>query len=289
MHQFTAGYERQLGATLSASADYVRMLGRDMHLRYNLNPAIRANTSRTGPITRSDAFGVLGEPYASDVMVEHSLGESKYDALNLMVEKRYSNNWGGRFSYALSKARGNTFQQFDTVNTQVGSSLNLDQMWQPNATDRRHILTLSARTEVPYTGGVTASGVLRYMSGLPFTIHNTNVDANQNGILFDPIAPGAYSGAAGNPNAITVVNKGGYGGARGPEFLQLDLRFGYRFRPRDDSTLDIFVDIFNATNHANFNNPSGDQRVASSFLILRTLFAGSGFPRQAQVGIRYAF
>ena len=33
-------------------------------------------------------------------------GESDYDALNLSLEKRYSNNWSGRVSYSLSKSRG---------------------------------------------------------------------------------------------------------------------------------------------------------------------------------------
>ena len=288
-HQLTVGYERELAPTLSASADYVRMLGRDQHLRYDFNPGIRANTSRTGLITRFDAFNVLGEPYASSVMVEHSLGESTYDGLNLMLERRYSNNWGARASYTLSKSRGNTFQQFDTVNTQVGADLNLDDHFQPAGTDRRHILTLSGRVEVPHTGGVTASGVLRYMSALPFTIFDSTFDVDRNGILFDPIAPGTYSGAAGDPNAITVHNEGGYGGGRAADFMQLDLRFGYRARPRRDSTIDIFVDVFNITDHANFNVPSGDQRVSSSFLVLRTLYAGSGIPRQAQVGVRYGF
>ena len=287
-HQVTVGYERELIPTVSASADYVRMLGRDMHLRYDLNPGLRVDTSRTGRLDRRDAFGLLGEPYSSAVMVENSLGSTLYNGLNLMLEKRYSSNWAARASYALGKAEGNTFQQFDTVNTQVLDQLNLDKNWQLSETDRRHILTLSTRTEVPYTGGVTVSGVMRYMSGTPFTIHNTNIDADRNGILFDPIAPGTYSGAAGNPNAITVENKGGYRGARGPDFFQLDLRFGYRLRPHTGSTLDIFVDVFNITNRANFNNPSGDERL-SNFLILQTLQGGSGFPRAAQVGIRYGF
>ena len=288
MHQVTIGYERELIPTISVSADYVRMLGRDMHLRYDINPGIRVDTSRTGRVDRSDAFGLLGEPYSSGVQVENSLGSTLYNGLNLMVEKRYSSRWAARGSYALAKAEGNTFQQFDTVNSQVGNQLNLDKNRQPSGSDRTHILTLSARTELPHTGGVTASGVMRYMSGNPFTIHNTNVDVDRNGILFDPIAPGTYSGAAGTLNAITVENDGGYGGARGPNFFQLDLRFGYRVRPKKDSTIDIFVDIFNITNYANFNNPSGDQRL-SSFLILQTLAGGSGFPRQGQIGVRWGF
>ena len=164
--------------------------------------------------------------------------------------------------------------------------LNLDEHEQPAETDRRHILTISGRTELPL--GVTASGVLRYMSGLPLTIHNSSIDANQNGILFDPVAAGTFSGNPDNVNAITVENDGGFGGARGPDFLQLDVRFGYRVRPYERQTLDVFLDIFNLTNRGNFNNPSGDQRL-SNFLILRTLRAGSGFPRQGQLGVRWGF
>ncbi|MBI3264784.1 MAG: TonB-dependent receptor, partial [Acidobacteria bacterium] len=62
-HQFTVGYIREMAASLALHADYVRMVNKDMFLARNLNPMVRANTSRTGPITRLDAFGVLGEPY----------------------------------------------------------------------------------------------------------------------------------------------------------------------------------------------------------------------------------
>ena len=95
--------------------------------------------------------------------------------------------------------------------------------------DRRHILAIAGNTEFP--GGVTASATIRYMSGLPLTVQNSNIDANMNGVLFDPIAPGTYNGTG--EHAITVQNDGGYGGARGPEFLQLDIRFGYRLRPTE--------------------------------------------------------
>ena len=102
----------------------------------------------------------------------------------------------------------------------------------------------------------------------------------------DPIAAGTYSGTG--VNGITVEHDGTLGGARDPDFLQVDIRFGYRARPGGDTTLDVFFDIFNITNLANFNNPSGNQRL-SSFLQLRTLRGGSGFPRAGQFGIRFGF
>ena len=51
----------------------------------------------------------------------------------------------------------------------------------------------------------------------------------------------------------------------------------------------MFLDIFNITNRANFDNPAGDERVTPTFLVLTNLRGGGGFPRQAQFGVRYAF
>ena len=60
-HQATAGFGHELSSAIAVQADYIHMVNKDMFLARNLNPMVRANTSRTGPITRVDAFGVLGE------------------------------------------------------------------------------------------------------------------------------------------------------------------------------------------------------------------------------------
>ena len=71
-------------------------------------------------------------------------GESDYDALNLSLEKRYSNNWSGRVSYSLSKSRGTAENQADKNTYQFLTDLNLDQLARPEpgrsaarAVDRR--------------------------------------------------------------------------------------------------------------------------------------------------------
>ena len=70
--------------------------------------------------------------------------------------------------------------------------------------------------------------------------------------------------------------------------MQIDMRLGYRFRPRAGNTVDIFAEIFNVTNEPNFANPSGDVRSGASFLVPTSL-AGGGFPRQFQLGARWGF
>lgn len=287
-HQATVGYSRQLSETLAVAFDYVHAANRDMFLGRNLNPMIRANTSRTGAITRVDAFGVLGETYTERVWVMENTGYNDYDALNLSVEKRYANNWSGRISYSLSKSRGTAENQADTNTYQKLTDLNLDTFEAPSSVDRRHILSINGRAEIPRTGGVFVNSTLRYMSGAPFTIFNSNFDLDQNGELNDPSPAGTYSGTA--PNSMkNVKTNGRRNGARGPDYFQIDVRAGWRRPTARGQAAEIFLDIFNITNRANFNNPSGDERTPSTFLVLTTLRGGGGFPRQAQVGIRYTF
>jgi hypothetical protein len=287
-HQATFGYARELTSSIAINADYVHTTNKDMFLARNLNPMVRVNTSRTGPLTRVDAFGVLGEAYSQQVWVMENTGESDYDALNLSLEKRYANNWSGRVSYSLSKSRGTAENQNDTNTYQVLTNLNLDQRRGPSSVDRRHVLSINGRTEIPKTRGVTVSSTMRYMSGAPFTIFDSDIDVDRNGELNDPLPAGTYSGTALNAMQ-NVESKGGRNGAIGPDYFQIDVRAGWRGRMGADRALEVFLDIFNITDRANWNNPSGDRRLTATFLQRTTLRGGSGFPRQAQLGVRLAF
>ena len=287
-HQVTVGFGRELAPTLAVQADVVHMSNRDMFLSRNLNPMERVNTTRTGAITRRDVFGVLGEAYNQQVWVMENTGEATYNALNLSLEKRYANNWSGRVSYSLSKATGTAYNQADRNTYQFLDDLNLDELRGPTDADRRHILSINGRAELPRTRGLTLSSTIRYMGGAPFTIFDSNIDANRNGELNDPLPAGTYSGTALNAMQ-NVKSTGGRNGARGPDYFQIDVRAGWRSRLARGHALDVFLDIFNVSNRANWNNPSGDRRTAATFLRLVNLRGGSGFPRQANFGMRYSF
>ena len=84
-----------------------------------------------------------------------------------------------------------------------------------------------------------------------------------------------------------MKNTGGRNGAYGPNYAQLDARFGYRLRMGSARTLDLFAEEFNLTNRANFTNPCGDRRL-TTFLVNNALLGG-GFPRQMQLGVRLGF
>lgn len=279
-HQLTVGYEQQLGPTVSVSADYIHAIGRDQFMSFDQNAGLRTTTSRTAPIVRPDPN------FVGQVLVRENLGATDYDALMMQVEKRFSQNYSARVSYTLSYSRGNTSGNgIPTSPFQLLDDPQLDLNEGPTDFDRRHNLVLSGTLLVPKTGGLTVSGVLRALSGTPFTMLDTNTDPDRNGILFDPLPAGDYNGTG--DDAFAVTSSDGRNGAFGPGLLQFDMRFGYRLRVGGRRTLDLFGEIFNVANRANFANPSGDRR-STNFLRLTALRAGA-VPRTGQIGVRFAF
>jgi hypothetical protein len=109
--QLTMGYERQLGATMAATVDYVHSWNQNQLMTYNLNPGTRVNTSRTGAITYTDLEGIAAQlgvsPFGNAVYERVNDGSSQFDGVNFSLEKRLSAGWAARVSYAIGHARGN--------------------------------------------------------------------------------------------------------------------------------------------------------------------------------------
>jgi hypothetical protein len=279
--QFTIGFEKALFRNFSLGVDYVHAAGRSQFMSLEKNPGVRVDTTRTGRVVRVDPN------FTASVLQRINVGEIDYDALLVGVERRWADNYRFRVSYTLGKSRGNTSGNGIPVsNLQFLGDMNLDANQGPTDVDRRHNLVLSGAVIVPKTGGLTVSTVARFLSGTAFTIQDQNSDPDQNGILFDPLPSGSYSGT-GSDDAITVDNAGGRNGAYGPSFFQWDMRLGYQLRLRGASRVELFGECFNLTNRANFDNPSGDRRL-STFLVVTALRPG-GVPRTFQLGARVVF
>jgi hypothetical protein len=296
--QISVGFERQIAPAMSVSADYVHAFGRDMLMAVALNPTLRATTSTTSPNVRQGSARLstitagLQErhpgfaPFTGNVTTFENAGETDYDALMLQVEKRFSQNYSARVSYTLADSRGNTSGAGAAASPfQVLDDLNLDLNEGPTSFDRRHNFVASGTAIVPRTGGLSVSWVARALSGSPLTIFNSTIDADRNGTLADPLPAGSYSGSGAN--AITVDTDGGRNGAYGPAFFKLDLRLGYRLDLGDRRTLDLFGEIFNVTDRANFANPTGDE--ASANFLRLTALSTSTTPRTGQFGVRFGF
>ena len=279
--QLSVGVQREITANMSINLDYVYAKSEDQLMNYDLNPGTRANTSRTTPVVRTNpAF-----PSSSTVNERVNAGHTTYNALEFQLDHHLGATYQYRLSYTYSKSRGNTSGSgVATMNFQKLADAHLDRNEGPTNFDKPHNFVFSGSWAPPRAHGLTIGMVTRYLSGDPFTIQDQNFDVDQNGILFDPLPAGKYSGTG--RNAYTVFNKGGRNGARGPDFFQMDVRLGYRL-PIVISNVEVFAEIFNLTDRANFDTPSGDRR-SSTFLQLTALRAG-GVPRTGQIGAKITF
>ena len=173
-----------------------------------------------------DPYGVLnpslspGEAaYNNTVrLLTTEYGFNTYDALNVSVEKRYSNNFSLRGAYSYSLSRGVAAGQGDTPQLQVGTDLKLDEYDAPSGTSRAHNGNISGRLEIPKTRGLTLSGTIRMMTGERFTIQDDTLDLDMNRINFQPLPAGTYNPdpRAGEYVMRDVENTGGRNGAVGP-------------------------------------------------------------------------
>jgi hypothetical protein len=274
------GYERQLGTNISVSADYVHADAHDLLMVRDLNPGLRTSEARTAQLVRiNPAFvGAVNQPV--------NAGRITYDALEAAVVKRLASDYSFRVSYTLGYSRGNTSGAFIPTSTyQLLDDMRLELNEGPTNVDRRHNLVISGQALVPKARGVTVSWVARMLSGSPFTLTDSTIDADRNGTFQETLPAGTYTGSGRNPYEIDFESK--RNGATGPGFAQLDLRTGYRLRRGGSRTLDVFAAVYNVTNRANFENPTGDRRL-TDFLNLTTLRAGA-VPTTLQLGARFEF
>ena len=299
--EYTVGYERQIASDLAVSADVVHQNSRDMLMLLNLNPLTRATpnvntsgTSRLGSTELTAAVTSLKQkypnlaPFTGNVNKFVNTGRVDYDALMLQMKKRFSHNYSLQVSYTLGDARGNYSGNGAPASSfQVGQDMHLDLNEGPTDFDTRHNFTVSGTALVPHTYGLNVSWVARALSGLPFSLTNSAIDPDLNGLQVEPLAAGTYTGVGTDP--YTVKNyESKRNGARAPGFFDLDMRLGYRIPLSKQRRLEIAADLFNLTNHTNFATPGGNQNAPSTFLVL-TGYSTSYSPRKLQVGARVQF
>jgi hypothetical protein len=276
-HTTSIGFTRQMWGNSAVSVDYTRQASRALDLPSagggvggrDLNSGLRINTTRTGRVDRIDPN------FVGPVMLFVNEGRSNYDGLSVQFDKRPSRGFNFRLSYTLGFCN-------ELYSDQLLQDLQIQEA--PCTNTRRHNLTLSGGVDVPHVRGLRLSAVSRSFTGTRFTIQDTNTDTNRNGILFEPLPPGTYSGAGAD--GFTIENDGGRNGATGPGLFQLDLRISYDVRISGRS-FGAYAEIVNLTDHVNFDNPAGDRRL-TNFLIPTGIFGGTP-TRTLQGGLRFSF
>jgi outer membrane receptor protein involved in Fe transport len=309
VRSFTIGVQRELMPNLALTADYIHSDGIDQFLTVSLNPGVRTTPTSSTIVRQYSTLGAVidnsfvpvvtdifdNTPYqtlsVANVTTRVNDGRTKYDALQLSLDKRFAQGYQFKASYTLANSRGNTTGNgVPNAQFQTQTSLGLEENEGPTAFDRRHNFVFSGLYKVPHTRGLIVSTVIRYLSGPPFTIFNSTIDANQNGLNVDPLPAGPFTNsrlfANGETLTFDVENAGGINGARAPDFFSVDLRLAYKFNFTDRINAGFTFEIFNLTNRTNYDEitVSGDTSL-STFMIPSVAKPA----RTLQLGFRVAF
>ena len=155
-------------------------------------------------------------------------GKSQYHALELVLERRFSQGLQARFGYTYSRLKNNgaeSAQGMEGINAGVQNPAD-PLPWQYSGDDTPHVFLTGFTWEIPgsdrWTSPITkallagwnVSGILRYESGRPLNIF---MDNNLGGVLFSGqkrpnrgSGEGVIAGGDFDPNADRYLNRDGW-------------------------------------------------------------------------------
>jgi hypothetical protein len=216
------------------------------------------------------------------------VGDTKYDALQARLDRRFNNGFQIGVGYTLSKSTGIAgaprsdgqprimIPEFYHLNTAISPF------------DRTHNLQITNLTELPFgpdkrwlnSGGVVAAivggwqvnNILSFTSGTPFDITSsgTSLNAPENSQRADQVKSDVeILGGTGRGNAyfdplafkaVTEARFGTapWGAVRGPGYANWDLSIVRQINMPRNAHLQIRFEAFNALNTPHFNNPGGN-------------------------------
>jgi hypothetical protein len=295
LYQIDVGMERQIMNGMAVTVDYVGSRGRDQTGLLDINePRLLANGTIGRPgVSVFDPDGSRIPAQARNAnflrVLEYttdSVFNSDYDALELSVDKRFSNRWSGRASYTLSRSRDVAALSaggFGIVNKRVNDDLNPRRDYGLATFDNRHAFTAGGNWNAWRDFGVGAT--YRYYSGNPVN-ETIGIDRNgdRDGANFDRPVKGRDDLTRPIVSEVDSTGTAIRNGIKGSDKMLLDLRLQYVHRIRSERTAGVFWEIYNALNRANFANPIGARNSAD---FLRSITADEA--RSMQIGLRFTF
>jgi Carboxypeptidase regulatory-like domain/TonB dependent receptor len=250
----------------------------------------------------------------ADTLLFDGFLSANYHALQVAINRRYSNGLFIKGAYTWSKAINMT-DDTGTATLDYNSPSAISRNRALSGYDIPHNLQLGASYELPFGkgkklasnglaatlfGGWQLSPLFRAVKGRPFSVtaSNTSLQApgsnTQNPDQVGEVRklggvgpgqpfydPSAFQLVTGTPRFGTV----GRNTLRGPGEVNLDLSILRTFRIKERSTLDFRVDAFNFTNTPHFMNPASNIS-GGNFLIITQAWPDQ---RQFRFGLRFGF
>jgi hypothetical protein len=303
IHAWNVAVQRQLPLRFAIEVAYVANRAHGVLGRFDLNAGMTPGLDN------------VGRPYfARYNRTATSLGwrktDTRYDSMQVKLDRRYSNGLLWTTSYTLSRAK-------DFVNDAgtIGTPADISRSYGVSDFDRTHSLVSSFVYEVPFfkdsktlagriLGGWQVAGIFVAQSGTPVDVRGGSAlrapgnqqrpDLVGEQRVIGDIGPGRqYFDTA--PYAASAVGTFGNmtrnAGPRGPAYVNLDASLVKRIKVNTRWAAELRVDAFNATNTPHFANPGRDFGTANFGQVTGTLGTDQGAtgPRLVRFGARVTF
>ncbi len=275
---------------------------------------IPASSSLGGPtLTRAQLLAPYPR-YTSVSFYRNNVGDTKYNALETKLEKRFGGGLAFLVSYTYSRLMDDASSVFDATllagpvaNYPVADSHNRELEWDVSNGDIPHVFVASGTYDLPFDGSGflgalvrdwMVTGVVTLQSGIPLAVtQQTNFNAfagfgtQRPNLVGDPELPSSEQSEARwfNTSAFAVAPQFTLGSSsrnpvRGPSYRNLDMAFIRRIDLKEEWNLEVRVEIFNLTNTTPFGAPNtvlGNP----AFGTITT----AGDPRVVQLGLKLNF
>jgi hypothetical protein len=292
-----------------------------------LRPYSSPNCNSTLPaFTASTGCPVDGTPVFTDIFAEDTIANSNYNALEMMLQKRFSRGLQFQAAYTFSRSidDGSTFEEtLDPFNYRASRGLSLF-----NSKQR---FVVSYDWELPvrkYSGFAgrllddwEVSGITQFQSGFPIRLNTEDDTELINSLFFlgteapslvapfqklDPrkvysnlglttagywFNPNDFATAATNPGApVPPLGSFNNGTQRticcGPGLIDWDFSVHKKIALSETKYFQFRAEIFNVFNHTNYSNPDGGFSDGTSSFGLIT---SAGDPRLLQFALKFFF
>jgi hypothetical protein len=304
VHSYSFTIQRQLPGAIVADFAYVGTLGRHIPGQRELNYAL-PGTGAAG-LAFNQAFG-----RTASVAERANAYNNNYNALQINVQRRFTNGFGFGGAYTWSRALG-------VGDDQPGFTIPgfvRERHYGPAGFDRTHMATINHLWELPFgkgkpylsagpgawiLGGWQLNGILRFVTGTPFSIVANAGPCNcpGNGNFADVLRATSTLGGIGPGQlyfdtgafAAPAANRFGNAGrniVRGPGFGNYDFSIFRMFPIRERARLEFRSEFYNLTNTPRFGNPVGNVNAGNFGQITGTL-NGEG-ERDIQFALRLVF
>ena len=270
--QYNAGVQRQLPWDMVVDTNF--LYSRSVHDFTRDIDGANIFPGNGAPIRLGD-----GTLPTKQVTIVNSDGYSRYRALTVRLDKRFSRHVQYTASYALSR-----FETTVPDGLGLGSGAlvnrNVKANFGPGSLDRTNRLVLNGIVDLPF--GFRASLISTWYSGLPASILVGSADLNGDGVNGD-LLPGTHRGSLGrNVSSVSALNaliraynqstagkplpRGGRApfvpevpdGVRfGDSFISQDLQLSKDFKIRERVHIEATAQMFNLFNISNLVGPAG--------------------------------